>query len=822
MADTRKIVRAFLASPGDMEAERKAVRDAIEEFNSSWADDLGYQVELIGWEETIAGYGRPQELINQDLDRCDLFLGMLWRRWGTPPDTQGQYTSGFHEEFERAISRRKESGKPEICLFFKDVGEEFEKDPGPDLQQVLKFKSEIASKSVLYQTFSESRGMEAHARRTVSKYVIRIKKAEDATESPHAATKREKADGRVASQSATSPLSTEGFQFLERLISRISRAEGLEELTPVDIARFRLLSNSISKLGNDEGFLGVHDLNLIFAYVSLDGIDLGHRERWCLAKFGFQHLQHQTAPLWRWYASLDITYDLALLSSFGSGDDNEKVGAIRVLTALGRELPDAEPLTRQLILSWWFSDESSDRVKNAALAYLSQLGDLTDLAVVRTEYDRSTSGTTRSSLECMIQILLRVGGLNAAELLVLETQFDSLDEFILSSVLNRLEGLASAMLELGLKHRSQEVRLRTVQVLRRRGQIGHDLAELLLEDSDADIRKEALDILLGAGRVFDDSEVRRLLVRPRPSAGLGFFAHSSDTKGEARFSDYRIERLREKSNAELERIVGTALPQDDDAFFVLAKKNLLRSPKVLRDEVDGHFASYFNERIRRLEAISASHSSSRADLISKTKELEDFVRKRLTRRGLNILCENRAAEDLHRIRDNLRSEYCGASVMDAQFLEKWGEWADIELLANAEVHVDGASNSILGFWADDSFPKAVAKMALAVGGDEISRLCKLNIPAKTLELIIRNSSMRQFAKISDRGILSLLDNEVDSVRKYASAKAVESFPVKRTKKILRTYVQKDEHRYYNVIHWLDMGASLPRGEARKAAKALSQ
>jgi hypothetical protein len=59
MFSTRKIIRAFLASPGDLQEERKAIREAVDEFNESWANELGYQVELVGWEETVAGFGRP-------------------------------------------------------------------------------------------------------------------------------------------------------------------------------------------------------------------------------------------------------------------------------------------------------------------------------------------------------------------------------------------------------------------------------------------------------------------------------------------------------------------------------------------------------------------------------------------------------------------------------------------------------------------------------------------------------------------------------------------------------------------------------------------
>ena len=43
--------------------------------------------------------------------------------------------------------------------------------------------------------------------------------------------------------------------------------------------------------------------------------------------------------------------------------------------------------------------------------------------------------------------------------------------------------------------------------------------------------------------------------------------------------------------------------------------------------------------------------------------------------------------------------------------------------------------------------------------------------------------------------------------------------MKRIKSILREYVSGDKHRYYNVIHWLDLGASMSRDEALKVARA---
>ena len=290
MSSTRKILRAFLASPGDLQDERRAVRDAVNEFNASLADELGYHVELVGWEETIAGYGRPQHLINQDLDRCDLFIGMMWKRWGTPPDPDGEYTSGFHEEFERSVARHKQSGSPEIALFFKEIPEEFIEDPGDDLKRVLDFrKTIIQEKKILFQKFSTERDMEMLARKRVTAYVINVKSAESSSKSDEPITKRaasepEQIQGEQQSPT-NSPLSAEGFAFLKNLVGKISQEKAMNDLSAPEVARFRLLANAISKPGNEEKYLGVHDLNLLFC-ARFEGMRLGKREIGFLVSMG--------------------------------------------------------------------------------------------------------------------------------------------------------------------------------------------------------------------------------------------------------------------------------------------------------------------------------------------------------------------------------------------------------------------------------------------------------------------------------------------------------------------------------------------------------
>jgi Domain of unknown function (DUF4062) len=92
---TRTIQIVFIASPGDLGSKRSAARDVTEELNKSLRI-MDWHFDVMGWEDTTPG------LINRDLETCDLFVGLLWTRWG---QSTGKYSSGFEEEFDNAINR---------------------------------------------------------------------------------------------------------------------------------------------------------------------------------------------------------------------------------------------------------------------------------------------------------------------------------------------------------------------------------------------------------------------------------------------------------------------------------------------------------------------------------------------------------------------------------------------------------------------------------------------------------------------------------------------------------------------------------------------
>lgn len=123
----------FLASPGDVAAERKAVRKFFDDYNRSTAHLLNARFDVVDWENySTTGVGRPQELITQQtLEKyrgsLALVIGIMAQRFGSP---SGKAESGTEEEFNWAMDSHQASGFPEIKWFFRKADTlEFPSDP---------------------------------------------------------------------------------------------------------------------------------------------------------------------------------------------------------------------------------------------------------------------------------------------------------------------------------------------------------------------------------------------------------------------------------------------------------------------------------------------------------------------------------------------------------------------------------------------------------------------------------------------------------------------------------------------------------------------
>jgi hypothetical protein len=113
-----QVKRIFLACPGDLTAERSRFPRLIETVNNLRAHSLGLHVEPVGWERVIPSFGRPQTLINQELELADLVVVMFWNRIGSPAFKDSART-GTLEEFDAARRLHAEVDRPLVWVYFK-------------------------------------------------------------------------------------------------------------------------------------------------------------------------------------------------------------------------------------------------------------------------------------------------------------------------------------------------------------------------------------------------------------------------------------------------------------------------------------------------------------------------------------------------------------------------------------------------------------------------------------------------------------------------------------------------------------------------------
>ncbi len=148
----------FISSPSDVESERNSVHGVVEDINRTLGARLGVFLRVKDWKKFRA-YGEcPEELIEKQLQDCDLFIMIFSRRFGSPPSSDSHFQSGTEFEYEiaRRLRERSTHKRPEICAYFKQINDDtLLNDPGPELQKVLDFKKKLQH-TVFYKEYTSS------------------------------------------------------------------------------------------------------------------------------------------------------------------------------------------------------------------------------------------------------------------------------------------------------------------------------------------------------------------------------------------------------------------------------------------------------------------------------------------------------------------------------------------------------------------------------------------------------------------------------------------------------------------------------------------
>lgn len=806
-----KVVSVFIASPGGLEDERESARRIVEEINESHSEHWGCRIKLVGWEATLPGYNRAQSLINQDLDKCDYFVGVIWNHWGSKPqDGDSRFTSGFEEEFERAKDRLNQGLMKDIILFFKDIPEVQLRDSGPSVARVLTFRQAcVDSYKIMFKQFPDKGEFERLIRIQIE--AIGWKEAPRKLEAePELINPEQPSGGKTSDSGGHEP--TDGLiayptsEFVRELLDRPA---GDDAVDAYEVARLRLVSASVHKQGNDKVYLGNHDANLLFH--KREEFDFSRREIRELIDVGINRFDSQNVPLWCWLSEGTYSDDpfkrISEITVFGSSDDS--VNAIRILQLAEMGVPSfGAAFDKKNVIDFWLSDNSESEVIKAALELLSSCADQDDFKAVEEMFSLAQPESKDQIAVTLISILLRHNVVEAFALLSTldpETQGVKLRDRLFAIP----EAIPTDSLIQCLKLKSDPVRREASKILSDRDAIDLETAKRLITDSDIEVRLVAARVLLNLGNAPTDQVVKQALTKPRSGGFFGVRGSEDDSS----YREYRRLKLAKLSYDELRTHVKGSSIFADLELSVLYEKYFRNCAAEMRQNLADSFKAYFDEKFEEITSTSGADSKLARDTLG----LESHLRGTWVSLTLDIICKMGGRKDLQLVRDVLdegSASYFSQSVL--HFLARNGDWTDIaRVLSYSEKHPSDGT-----FLTTDFSKKArdVASAIYAIGKSRLIDLLSVDVDKLVKRELFKIITQKDLLRLSDGYLLGEFLADDHSTRGILSLRCVEVMAKSRIRKLLDTYADQEGERYYNVIHWLDLGNSMPRELAKTVAR----
>ncbi|MER8827516.1 DUF4062 domain-containing protein [Mesorhizobium sp. M0938] len=667
MSNTQKIVRIFIGSPGGLKDERRGAHEVVNSINRSHSDRWGLQLKLLGWEDAVPGFIRPQSKINEDLDKCDYFIGVLWDNWGSRPGPK--YTSGFEEEYFRAKERIENGLMKDMAIYFRNVDVPPNMEPGEGLRQVLDFRQKfIDEKTVFFKDFADPQTFKDVVREKLEDIAwhetdILLADDEQLTQPKTAPSIHDKSTEPPTPNSWL--LDKEARDFLNDLTQRSPDWDGTSSQ---EVARLRLIGTAVTRSGNDEDYLGNHDSNLIFRYFR--DAALSKQEIRALIDCGVVGFQHQNVPLWRWlakYEDEDMWSRVNELAAYG--EDADKRFAIEILGLGSQPIPSLDEFfTDKRVLKLWLHDKTSDQVFDAAVSFLSSNASSAELTLIE-ETVALIAPHRRAKIEQAIVSILARTNLNGALKRVVEKEVDVVDLSLLETLFGKPRSLDNGTVVSCLSAKSELVRLRAVKLLFERNEIALEAAQTLLTDSNHEIRLLAAETLKKLGFELSDDVAKQALSIVKPNNRLGLF--STRETDETYYDRYRVNRLLEmdflalQSKADSRGVLGY---RELSALYVGYPKKM---KSFIRDNLKEKFNGYLESNIEKGKREGEIGTDTEGEL----RKLWKFLQKIMCNDALAALCAAGDAHDLELVRGVLGAVEIDATAGILRYLARFGDWS---------------------------------------------------------------------------------------------------------------------------------------------------
>jgi hypothetical protein len=782
---TRRVLQIFLASPGDLQTERRTTRNVVDDINHGLARELGWHIDLVGWEETLPGYSRPQERINPEVETCDLFIGLLHEGWGTPT---GSFSSGFEEEFEIARARRERSGSaPEIWLFFKSMEPKLVRDPGEDAKRVLAFRAKtIAEKKLLFREFNNSEEWARTLWQTLTTELTRrARAAGDFLESSRATELPEPAapataglDGEIETKESAGALTR-----LTDAVRDAARALEVDDVAGfakgvVSLVRVNLFTAAtLARFQTSETY-GPHETNLAYR----------HRERIDLVESDVDEASFILRTLltgadnvagWFWLHDFPVGSMLAEIAVYARRDSQEPVrrGAIRLLRGVGRLPAGTDPTT---FLTSVLADRSAG-VRREALRLLEEVApDVPGVMEILDEVASSNDQIAGAAAE----ILSRMQAASDPEktFAALLSRDERVSPAVLSALSDRADLISTVTLQMALASPRPELRVVAIQALALRGELTPSVARTLLTDGAGAVR-EAIVAVGFDGFTRADLELALRDVPPELPGSNRFDLEES----------MRLAYCRRISSEELRSNVDWLSLDGHAAYEVLATEHFADFKDELRGDLRDNFEGLKTRSLR--SAVPTGDQEKVDALANQVAKVDKFIRSGYIVAALRGLLANGTRRDADLVRSYLDGSGYGVKDAALAVLMKMASPEDASLLEDAaltepvaEARTQLAQAALI----------AVARKDLPGLRERFLSSGKADLVRLALSVRVTPSDRRQ---LTERAVqLTYVDDppsRLEAVRYLAtvlSRQRVEAF--------LQQYVQADRY-FYNVVCWID-------------------
>lgn len=776
----RTVLTVFIGSPSDLTEERKATREVIDSLNQHLARNLGITIELRGWEDTLPGFSRPQDKINEDVREADLFIGIVWCRWGTPT---GQHSSGFEEEYVLAKEQRSKDQLEDIWLFFKDVPADMLRDPGEQLRKVLQFKEGVTSeREVLYDSFAYTEDWSKKLVNYLSNYLTQDLRSEE--------SKQEAGVEPSSNEAIVENVPENSVEQSMSVILSALKQGTFDEVSLFQAVRVHMASSSLLYLKQrDSQPMGTHESNLVYRLRT--EIRLTRIERIYVLRSLVADRDDLRAG-WFW---IDETSDSVaeFLLAFASFDHSHETRwkALELVEHIEAELD----LTRVEGLI----GEENKLVAASALRVLiqrtpSDLGKFKELSK-----DPSWEISTLAWLE-VLRTLAQSDATQAVKW-VLDGAPLRTPDYI--EVLNPLWlGADTDIVKALLKAERAAVRRKAFDVVK--ASLARSEIEPLTMDPDPQMKAAAYLELVCRGIEVDAEELEEALKEPQQTSS-SLAMHPSNDGGivpSYRLEDVLLQIYKKLPYETFERMADWASTKAPIKYEALATEHFERFGEMVREDFRQDFS-----RIRELfySGLRQVHGRAAEPAIKDFKKLESFVAALFRTRALKVLSKHPNQSDAELARNYLkgkREDHDRQGTIAAfRILKEYGTAEDSELIQRSMSDWDPALKS-----------EAAESLLELPDSDRIDTLRYL-LDTEKIEAI--RVALRWLLVAENRQLIEevkeLLYDEKNDVRLIALSYLANAFSYDELESVLENYPNNNRYYYYNVICWLDRILYTPSG-----------